>query len=294
MTRRESRAAGGPSRRRARVVRTAAALLAVLAFLGAAPDARAAARAPADATSVAAGREWDVLLSRHVHGDRVDYDGVHRDRSSLTRYLESLAAPRPGLSRNEEIALWINAYNAATLDLVARERAARRGRLSSIKDIPAPWSRPRWTVLGAARTLDEMEHEILRKRFREPRIHFALVCASRSCPALRPTAYTGAFLDAQLDSAAREFILDPTRNRFEPENGTIRISKIFDWYAKDFAGKGRGDEAWIRLYGPKWGPVLALAARSMPASNAAVLRSSKHRVEILPYDWTLNSTGNAR
>jgi hypothetical protein len=105
-------------------------------------------------------------------------------------------------------------------------------------------------VGGRTLTLDEVEHEIVRTRFREPRIHFALVCASRSCPALRPTAYTGAFLDAQLDSAAREFVLDPARNRFTPENGRIRVSKIFDWYAKDFGGVP-GSGAWTRLYGPE-------------------------------------------
>ena len=236
--------------------------------------------------------DWDDLLRRHVRGDRIDYDGFQRDRSQLRRYLDSLRDL--GLpSRNDEIALWINAYNAATIDLVVRERIARGGRLRSIKDIPAPWSRPRWRIAGAERSLDDMEHEILRKRFREPRVHFALVCASRSCPALRPTAYRGAFLDAQLDSAARAFVRDPALNRFEPTDGTIRISKIFDWYAKDFAGLVK-DETLEKLYGAERGPVIAYVARYLEASTVARLRSSKVRVSVMSYDWSLNSTGNAR
>ena len=237
-------------------------------------------------------RDWDDLVRRHVRGDRVDYDGFHRDRTILRRYLESLREPIPGLARDDEIALWINAYNAATIDLIVRERIKRGGRLRSIKDIPAPWTGPRWRIAGAERTLDEIEHEILRKRFHEPRIHFALVCASRSCPALRPVAYRGAFLDAQLDSATRAFVRDPARNQFDPVDGSIRISKIFDWYAKDFAGAVR-DETLERWYGPERGAVIAYAARYLDLSTVARLRSSKVRVAFSSYDWSLNSAGNA-
>ena len=269
------------------------AILAVTAWTALAVSCAVSAPA-ATATTGDAHRDWDELLRRHVRGDRVDYDGFQRDRALLRRYLDSLREPVPGLpSRNDEIALWINAYNAATIDLVVRERIARGGRLRSIKDIPAPWSRPRWRIAGAERSLDDMEHEILRKRFREPRVHFALVCASRSCPALRPTAYRSAFLDAQLDSAARAFVRDPALNRFEPTDGTIRISKIFDWYAKDFAGLVK-DETLERLYGPDRGAVIAYVARYLDASTGARLRSSKRRVTFMSYDWSLNSPGNAR
>ena len=238
-------------------------------------------------------RDWNALLHRHVRGGLVDYDGFQRDRAILARYLESLAPSRATLLRTDEIAFWINAYNAATIELVVRERAARGGQLRSIRDIPAAWSRPRWKIAGEERTLDEIEHEILRKRFHEPRVHVALVCASRSCPALRPSAYEGEFLDAQLDSAAREFMLDPTRNRVRPDGGRVRLSKIFDWYAKDFAGAAR-DPTLERIYGPERGPVLAFAARYLPAEEARALRTSRYRIEYLPYDWSLNTIGNAR
>jgi hypothetical protein len=260
------------------------------AMLAVAPCSRQAEAAREESAS----RDWNDLLRRHVRGDRVDYDGFERDRAILTRYLQSLSeTPPASLARNDEIALWINAYNAATVDLIVRERIARSGRLRSIREIPAPWTRPRWRILGTSRTLDEIEHEILRKRFREPRVHFALVCASRSCPALRPSAYAGPFLGAQLDSAARAFILDPARNRFAPEEGRVRISKIFDWYGRDFASVAR-DDALFRLYGSERGAMLAFASRFLSTPDVAKLRSSKHRLEFLPYDWSLNSTGNAR
>ena len=264
------------------------ALLAVLATVwSGAAAASGGERVPGDLH-----RDWGDLVRRHVRGGLVDYDGFARDRAVLTHYLESLA-PVPGaLPPSDEIAFWINAYNAATVDLVVRERLARGGRLRSIRDIPAAWTRPRWRIAGRDRTLDDIEHGILRKRFREPRIHFALVCASRSCPALRPVAYVGAFLDAQLDSAERAFVLDPSRNRARPEEGRIRLSKIFDWYAKDFVGVAR-DSTLERLHGRERGAVLAFVARHLSAADAAALRAPL-RVEFLSYDWTLNSAGNAR
>ena len=265
------------------------ALFVVTAWIVLAPRAGIAA----EETFTDPHRDWDALLRRHVHGDRVDYDGFRREHATLRRYLGSLRERAP-VRAADEIAFWINAYNAATVDLIVRERTAREGRLRSIKDIPAPWSRPRWRIAGADRTLDEIEHEILRKRFREPRIHFALVCASLSCPGLRPEAYRGGFLDAQLDSAARAFVRDPSRNRFEPSDGRVRISKIFDWYAKDFVGYATRDEALERRYGPERGAMITYVAHYLDPPVAARLRSSNARLEFLPYDWTLNSTGNAR
>jgi len=154
-------------------------------------------------------------------------------------------------------------------------------------DIPAPWSRPKWTVAGRTVTLDQIEHQFLRRDFREPRIHFALVCASRSCPALRIYPYRAEFLDAQLDSAAREFVLDRSRNDFTPRGGAIRISKIFDWYGKDFVGV-YSDSTFARLYGREMGAVLAYVSRFLPAETVAALRAKRSRVTYLPYDWSLN------
>jgi hypothetical protein len=235
-----------------------------------------------------------------VHRDYVRRGGV--DYARLAKRANHLAALRRGIvdaldkrakvltqrsSESDSLAFWINAYNMLTIDLIVREWVARKGRLKSIKDIPDAWSRPKWTVLGRSLTLDQIEHDILRKEFREPRIHFALVCASKSCPALRPTEFRAEFLDAQLDSAAREFVLDPSRNDFTPRGGAIRISKIFDWYEKDFVGV-YSDATYERLYGKELGAVLAYVGRFLPAETVSALRAKRVRVKYLPYDWSLN------
>ena len=232
-----------------------------------------------------------TVHERFVRPGGVDYPGLAREHVLLDVVTRAFSANGPGmvgrLSERARIALWIDAYNAFTLDLIVREWRAREGRLQSIKDIPAAWSRPKWTVAGRSVTLDQIEHEILRKDFREPRIHFALVCASRSCPALRIHPYRTEFLDAQLDSAAREFVLDPSRNDFMPRGGAIRISKIFDWYGKDFVGV-YSDSTFERLYGRETGAVLAYVARFLPAETVAAFRAKRARVTYLPYDWSLN------
>jgi hypothetical protein len=171
---------------------------------------------------------------------------------------------------------------------VSRERRNRKGRLRSIREIPAAWTRPKWKIAGVDRTLDEIEHGILRKEFREPRIHMALVCASVSCPALLAGAYRPDSLEVQLERASADFVNDPARNEFNPRDGRIRISKIFDWYGGDFVGVYR-DSTLEQLYGEKDGAVLAFAARYLPADVASAWRSRTVTIDYLPYDWSLNA-----
>jgi len=231
-----------------------------------------------------------------VRGGSVDYvrladkaNGMAANRRGIVDELNlrAMALGRRPSTKSDSLSLWINAYNMLTIDLIVREWVVRKGRLKSIKEIPGAWSRPKWTVGGRTVTLDQIEHDILRKEFHEPRIHFALVCASKSCPALRPKEFRADFLDAQLDSAAREFVLDPSRNDFTPRNGAIRISKIFDWYKKDFVGV-YSDATYERLYGKELGAVLAYVWRFLPAETVAALRAKRVRVTYLPYDWSLN------
>ncbi len=236
---------------------------------------------------------WAEILERHVRGGFVDYDGVALDRVLLQGYLARAgeSGDLGGWTDRDRIAFWINAYNAATVDLIVRQIHERGGRLKSIQEIPGAWSRYEWTVAARRVSLDDIEHGILRRQFQEPRVHFALVCASRSCPALRSTLYRGRFLDAQLDSAAREFVLDRTRNDFTPRGGRIRISKIFDWYGKDFVGVYH-DSTFERLYGPERGAVLSYVARFLPHATVAALQRRSHRIDFLKYDWSLNAPGN--
>jgi len=232
---------------------------------------------------------WAGVVGRYVKQGLLEYDSLALDPAPLRATISWIAIALPPASTDQDrIAFHINAYNACTVDLILRFEDSKDGRLRSIREIGGAWSRYRWDVEGSKRTLDEIEHDILRRGFKEPRIHFALVCASRSCPALRSTPYRGEWLDAQLDSAASEFVLDPTRNEFTPRDGRIRISRIFDWYGKDFVGVYR-DSVLERLYGRENGAVLACATRYLPPETAAALRARPVKIEYLPYDWSLNA-----
>ena len=176
---------------------------------------------------------WTNLLQKHVsNAGNVNYQSFKTDRSLLKDYITSLSGNMPDdtWSKNDILAYWINAYNALTVDLILRHYPTK-----SIKDIKKPWDQRYWKLGDKWYNLNEIEHEILRK-MDEPRIHFAIVCASFSCPKLQNTAFEAADLDAQLTLATKTFINDPKRNTLTPNK--IEISKIFSWFAKDFGGSG--------------------------------------------------------
>ena len=219
------------------------------------------------------------VLQRRVAAGRVDYAGLARD-GTLDRYLEDLAA----VSREEldswpepdRIAFWINAYNAFTLRLVLDHYPVRS--IRSIGFLPGSAFRKGFISLKAAGpeavSLDFIEHETLRKRFAEPRVHFALVCASRSCPPLRAEAYRGADLDRQLEEATRGFLGDVRRNRFEPRANVLHLSAIFKWFHEDFESAA--------------GTVPAFVARYAQEPLASGARLDGVDVEYESYDWSLN------
>jgi hypothetical protein len=273
----------------------AIALAAVLPPLP--PPALAAAESPPRAVVPPERLGADSLLARVVRGDLVDYGRLEQERDALARSLRAAAdldsGALAGWNPPARLAFYLNVYNLATLDLIARERRARGGSLASIREIPDAWSGPRWRVAGRERTLDELEHEVIRKRFPDPRVHMALVCASRSCPALRSEPYDGRRLDAQLDDAARRFVTDETRNRFTPRSGAIAIAKLFDWYGEDFT-KAYRDSSLERRYGAKEGAVLAFASRYLPEATARIWRAERLRIEYLDYDWSLNEAPAAK
>lgn len=252
-------------------------LAVALWFLAAAAPARAQPCAPLDPSH----RAWSDLLGRYVRGGAVDYRSWKRDdAATLERYLDALAALcRPDYDRLAEpdrIAYWINAYNAATVALVLKHYP-----LASIRDIgwlPLAAFRTdafplRWRT-GDVLTLDDIEHRILRRDFREPRVHFALVCASRGCPPLASRAYTGATLDAQLDAAARGYLADRRWNRWDPAGQTLVLSKIFDWFAGDFVAAA--------------GSVPGFVAPYFGAPTAAAITAPGVRIDFSDYDWRLN------
>ena len=244
----------------------------------------AAAQAPAQATFDHSA--FDRLLRAHVRDGMVDYDAFKRS-AEFRAYLAALAAADPArLARDEQVALWINAYNAYTIALINKhdERRSIRNINKTFGLVKAygPWQEKLADVGGRRYGLDEIEQGILRKQYQEPRIHFALVCAAKGCPPLRSQAYTGARLDAQLDDQARTFLLrSPTKNRVDVATRTVYLSPIFVGfrdYIKDFGGS----EAAVGRY----------IARYFPAGpERELLESGQFRVEKTGYDWSLNKQG---
>jgi hypothetical protein len=177
---------------------------------------------------------WNELLQKYVSvAGNVNYKGLKEERRKLLEYLYDLGENKPSenWSKNEKLAYWINAYNAMTVDLILDSYPARKG----IKEIRNPWKQRRWKIEGKAYNLDEIEHDILRK-MNEPRIHFAINCASFSCPPLLNEAYTAAKLEQQLTQVTKAFLADSKRNTITKDQ--LELSKIFKWFAKDFKQNG--------------------------------------------------------
>jgi uncharacterized membrane protein YdjX (TVP38/TMEM64 family) len=221
---------------------------------------------------------FDRLLQQWVTDGMVDYDAFARSRE-FAQYLASLAAAQPQrMARADQLAYWINVYNAYTIQLI-NSRKERR----SIRDINkrfgitfrSPWAEPVVKAGGRTLTLDDVEHEIIRPTYKDPRIHVALVCAAKGCPPLRGEAYVGSRLDAQLDEQARRFLAQTAKNRVDVATRTVYGSPIFTWYREDFGGT-------LADVGAFW-------ARFLPDGPARELvRGGSFKWVDTDYDWTLN------
>lgn len=210
---------------------------------------------------------FNSLLKKHVSTDgKVNYRGFIKDITELDNYLNILrkSHPGPGWTLQERMAYWINAYNAFTIKLITDNYPVK-----SIKDInkdSSPWDFRFILITDRNYSLGEIENQILKKEFNDPRFHFAINCASISCPKLLNEAYQPATLNRQLDYAARDFINDETRNRITP--GSAQLSSVFEWYNEDFTKEGT-------LIG-----YINRFAETKIGSNA--------KVKYLPYNWNLN------
>lgn len=176
---------------------------------------------------------WNDLLKKQVSdAGNVNYNSIKSNRKELTNYITALGdnMPNDAWSKEDKLAYWINAYNALTVDLILRNYPVK-----SIKDIKEPWDQRLWKLGEKWYNLNEIEHQILRK-MDEPRIHFAIVCASFSCPKLQNEAFTASNMEAQLTNATKEFLSDQNRNNITAN--TLNISKIFKWFSKDFKTSG--------------------------------------------------------
>jgi hypothetical protein len=211
----------------------------------------------------------DALLREFVDdAGYVDYAGLREHRTDLQDYIRALAkGPFDGLGRDERLALLINAYNAFTLELILENAP-----LKSIRDIPSEqrWDAVRWNIGGQAYSLNQIEHEQIRPKFREPRIHFALVCAAVSCPPLRREAYTGERLDDQLEDQAHRTHHGERWLRYESGAGTIGLTSLYEWYRDDFEQVA--------------GTILDYVARYREDLEAG----DQPKIRFLEYDWSLN------
>jgi hypothetical protein len=195
---------------------------------------------------------WDALLKKHVNEQgMVDYAGFQADSAALNTYLTSLSdnLPNDKWSEPERLAYWLNVYNAFTI-----QRVIRAYPLKSIRDLGGDktlvntvWDQPFIRLGDEKHTLNDIEQRIVRKKFDEPRIHFALVCAAMSCPKLRSEAYVAARLNEQLEDQATNFINDPTKNKLTPADKP-EVSSIFNFYPKDFAKDDNTIQKTINRY----------------------------------------------
>nr|WP_269519617.1 DUF547 domain-containing protein [Alteromonas sp. BMJM2] len=241
--------------------------------------------------------KYNALLGKHVvtidggASTQVDYKGFKRDQNQLSSYLNQLAAVPSrtfdSWDQNTQLAFLINAYNAYTIDLILTEYPE----LESIRDLgsffSSPWDKEIAPLLGKSRSLDDIEHNLIRgdNKYSEPRIHFAVNCASVGCPALREEAYVGERLDAQLDMQTKRFLSDSSRNKIE--NETLYLSKIFSWYKGDFEKNWKGTQSvseFILFYKD---------AMALSSAQVDLIESGKADVDYLEYDWSLNDTNAA-
>ena len=237
---------------------------------------------------------WTALLRKHVvlldggRASQLRYAGMAADQAQLKSYLAALSALSAsefaGLGKPQQMAFLINAYNAYTVELIL----TRYPRLESIRDLGSlfrsPWKPQFIPLLGQNMSLDEIEHENLRARGRydDPRIHFAVNCASIGCPMLREEAYVGERLEAQLEEQSRRFMGDRKRNRYNAATGKLELSKIFDWYGDDFKLGHKGVTS-LAAFAARHAELLADA----PAERERI-RARTVEIAFLDYDWKLN------
>lgn len=239
-------------------------------------------------------KAFDDLLKKHVtyisngNASQVSYAGFARDRAALKAYLDSVSAVPEATykswNKSQQLAFLINAYNAFTIELIL----TRYPNLKSIRDLGGtftkPWSLKFFTLFGKETNLDNIEHDMIRAEgvFNDPRIHVAVVCASIGCPMLRNEVFTGDRIDAQLEDGMMRFFSDRSRNRYNADSKKLEVTKLLDWYKKDFT-KGYKGFSSVEATLAKYADKLA----DDPAARAEI-KAGKVAITHLDYDWNLN------
>ncbi len=236
---------------------------------------------------------WDSLVKKHVKWlpdnkqSRVDYAGFAKERAELKKVLDAMSAvPKAefdGWTKDQRMAFLINAYNAFTVEVILTKYPD----IKSIKELGSfnrgPWKNEFFTLLGEKHHLDWIEHEELRPKYGDPRVHAAVNCASIGCPALRNEAFTAARLDAQLEDGMMRFLGDRTRNRVA--EGKLQVNAIFKWFKEDFE-KGQKGFSKVEDVFAKYATQLS----DKPEEQAAV-KAKSLPITHLDYDWSLNAIG---
>lgn len=229
-------------------------------------------------------QQYGNVLRKYVKNSRVDYASLQQDRTGIDGFVKDLAAVTGAeygsWSRDQQLAFWINAYNGWFLQIVIDRYPLRGKRLfgalypeNSVQRIPGIWDNIKITAAGRSVSLNDIEHKIIRRLFQEPRIHFAIVCASVGCPVLASEPYLPETLSSQLDEAAKKFLNDPAKARWNEREKKLEVSPIFEWFPEDFEAAG-GPVAFVTRYGPD--------------SLVSLVKTRKFKVDYLEYDWSLN------
>ncbi len=239
------------------------------------------------------------VLTKHVDDQGgVDYQAIKTNRIELDAFTDSLASldqtSYDAWPENDQLALWINAYNALTLKVILDNypvKASFIGSLrfpkNSIRQISGVWDKIKFNVMGRNITLNDIEHTIIRKKFAEPRIHFALVCASGGCPSLRNEPFYGKRLGEQLDDQVRDMIAVSSKFRVDHSRKTIFLSKIFEWYGDDFTGQFKPSKPTAGN-SVKQHASTNFLAKYVDEETRKALLSTEYRISYLKYDWSLN------
>ena len=231
--------------------------------------------------------DYAAVLKTYVNENaRVAYNKLQANRQQLDAFNASLAnvdrSTYAAWNEGQQIAFWINAYHAFTLQSIIDQNPIKK----SIRDIPGVWKFRKFAIAGELKTLDNIEHQILRSQFNEPRIHVALVCAAVSCPPLRREPYRGDRLDAQLEDQTRKYLASPHGLRISRAEGRVYLSSIFKWFGKD----------WIDTYGVEGKftgskserAVLNFISQYLDEVDREYLVEGNYKLKYLRYDWFLN------
>lgn len=216
---------------------------------------------------------FNQILQRYVDGGRVDYTRLKENSDVFDTYLDQLATAEPSkMNYNEQLTFWINAYNALIIKGVIDHYPTKSVR--KVKLFRGFFYRLKFQVAEETYTLNQIEHDIIRTEFVDPRVHFALVCASLSCPPLGNTVFLPKTIEEQLDEVTQKFITDPEKVKLDRQKRRLYLSKIFKWYKEDFTEGYDSVQDFLADY--------------LPSDDADFVLDQDIKIHYLDYDWSLN------